>query len=1015
MQKGKLFILTLILILLNTFAYSALSTSLSITGEANFRSVKDIRIKDISYKESQNDAVLSYESTYKKDTITNGFVLPNLNSSITYTITIQNKGLVDAAIYDILTMSSNNNDMIILIDGEPISNKIPMIIGYMETKQIDITYKTNSPSNNIINIVNKLDFKTVHYVTYDTKGGTSVERQIKYENVDLTLEGSPTKEGYIFKGWTDEQNGTTVKFNTGDIYTLDQNIKFYAIYAPAEAIFLPGEEFNAKIKQLAGNNNATYETNDTNITSIVRASTLPNNFTPTNTNVVSTSSSGLPIYAWYDNGTIYYYTSATQLYMNSNANNMFRGLTNVSTININTIDTSRMTVANYLFANTTNLSSIDLSNFNTSGMNNMSRMFEQTYFTSLDLSGFDMSNVTNVENMFNNSTSLQQLKTPKVYPSNLSITLPKTLYMADNTAYTTLNSSSPTKTWLKTSYTVVFNKNNNDATGTMNNQLIGVDATTTLSPNTFTSAGYTFVGWNTEPDGSGTPYLDEASVSNLGTFNETITLYAQWIEKTYTITFDSNSGTFENNETTNTVVYRPSIDEVTRVSHTPNVTDAGVKEDILPAVREIIDKVKIPGASQLNVSITYKTYNSSQYAALYDGSVTTATSNINSSISGKLYGTTQTTRQYTITGDTAQFLFYNGYYNSPYSYNNYYGYHATITATGTVLNAKTGTYEEPVKDDYIFIGWNTEADGSGEMYKDEYSLANLTNSVTLYAQFKKPTATFLPGQEFNVLIKKLSGQSTATYSTKNTSITSIERYNEEVTDQFLEDKTVVSTSNSETKIYAWYDNGIIYYYTIADTIYFNSNIDYMFYYLAGITKLDLSEFDLSKVSSANSTMSSMNSIFEIITPNIYSIRTSVTLPKTMYNMSNTAYSSLYISSPRKVSLKIGYTITINTSYYDANNGTQGTNTTKTIRAGNPIGTLPTINVTRAGYDMGGIYTDDTYTTEVTSETIPTSNVTYYIKWNKKDVWANEIFYDNSNTNLNCTTAQCVVDYLSKYK
>ena len=596
MQKGKLFILTFILILLNTFAYSALSTSLSITGEANFRSVKDIRIKDISYKGSQNDAVLSYESTYKKDTITNGFVLPNLNSSITYTITIQNKGLVDAAIYDILTMSSNNNDMIILIDGEPISNKIPMIIGYMETKQIDITYKTNSPSNNIINIVNKLDFKTVHYVTYDTKGGTSVERQIKYENVDLTLEGSPTKEGYIFKGWTDEQNGTTVKFNTGDIYTLDQNIKFYAIYAPAEAIFLPGEEFNAKIKQLAGNNNATYETNDTNITSIVRASTLPNNFTPTNTNVVSTSSSGLPIYAWYDNGTIYYYTSATQLYMNSNANNMFRGLTNVSTININTIDTSRMTVANYLFANTTNLSSIDLSNFNTSGMNNMSRMFEQTYFTSLDLSGFDMSNVTNVENMFNNSTSLQQLKTPKVYPSNLSITLPKTLYMADNTAYTTLNSSSPTKTWLKTSYTVVFNKNNNDATGTMNNQLIGVDATTTLSPNTFTYAGYTFVGWNTEPDGSGTPYLDEASVSNLGTFNETITLYAQWIEKTYTITFDSNSGTFENNETTNTVVYRPSIDEVTRVSHTSNVTDAGVKGDSLQVVSEIIDKVKIPGA-----------------------------------------------------------------------------------------------------------------------------------------------------------------------------------------------------------------------------------------------------------------------------------------------------------------------------------------------------------------------------------------------------------------------------------
>ena len=51
----------------------------------------------------------------------------------------------------------------------------------------------------------------------------------------------------------------------------------------------------------------------------------------------------------------------------------------------------------------------------------------------------------------------------------------------------------------------------------------------TLTKNTYTKKGYSFVGWNTKKDGSGTSYKNKASVKNLKSSNgATKVLYAQW-------------------------------------------------------------------------------------------------------------------------------------------------------------------------------------------------------------------------------------------------------------------------------------------------------------------------------------------------------------------------------------------------------------------------------------------------------------------------------------------------------
>jgi uncharacterized repeat protein (TIGR02543 family) len=63
----------------------------------------------------------------------------------------------------------------------------------------------------------------------------------------------------------------------------------------------------------------------------------------------------------------------------------------------------------------------------------------------------------------------------------------------------------------------------------------------TLTANAFTKTGYTFNGWNIKADGSGTSYVDKASVSKLTATNgATVTLYAQWTEHKYNIKFDGN-------------------------------------------------------------------------------------------------------------------------------------------------------------------------------------------------------------------------------------------------------------------------------------------------------------------------------------------------------------------------------------------------------------------------------------------------------------------------------------------
>ena len=102
-----------------------------------------------------------------------------------------------------------------------------------------------------------------------------------------------------------------------------------------------------------------------------------------------------------------------------------------------------------------------------------------------------------------------------------------------------------TAVWTPNAYTVSFYANGGE--GTMESQSLTYDTQAALSANAFTRAGYTFTGWNTARDGSGTAYVGGQTVQNLTAVNGgTITLYAQWSLDTYTITYLNTDGSAVN-------------------------------------------------------------------------------------------------------------------------------------------------------------------------------------------------------------------------------------------------------------------------------------------------------------------------------------------------------------------------------------------------------------------------------------------------------------------------------------
>ena len=206
-----------------------------------------------------------------------------------------------------------------------------------------------------------------------------------------------------------------------------------------------------------------------------------------------------------------------------------------------------------------------------------------------------------------------------------------------------------------------------------------------LPANTYKHNGYEFAGWNTDPDGNGTSYADEAAILNLTNEDgSTVTLFAQWKKLTYTITYQLNGG---QNSAANPGTY----DITTQTIALQNPVRTGYTFE--GWFTDAAYSAQVTAISQGNVgNITlYAKWSANKYNIVFN----------------KNKGTSGSMASLTVSYDENVKLAANKF-------------------------KRTG---------YTFKGWNTQANGKGISYADKASVQNLTTenggTVTLYAQWKK--------------------------------------------------------------------------------------------------------------------------------------------------------------------------------------------------------------------------------------------------------------------------------------
>ena len=217
------------------------------------------------------------------------------------------------------------------------------------------------------------------------------------------------------------------------ICTCTLNVNVNLVINAKEATFLAGNDVNIKMKQLAGGNLSTvtngYSFKDEKIKAIKYSELEPSDNNKQEKNIVSTTESEYPIYMWYEDGTIYWWSEDVTPNLNNDSSFIFSNmnkLTDISGIkyfdssnlinafgmfmddNLYTLDylsnwnMSKVKIMKSIFASNEELVNIDgIKNWDVSSAENMGYIFNSCYsLEKADLSNWHTSSATDMQNMF---------------------------------------------------------------------------------------------------------------------------------------------------------------------------------------------------------------------------------------------------------------------------------------------------------------------------------------------------------------------------------------------------------------------------------------------------------------------------------------------------------------------------------------------------------------------------------------------------------------------------------------
>ena len=311
-----------------------------------------------------------------------------------------------------------------------------------------------------------------------------------------------------------------------------------------------------------------------------------------------------------------------------------------------------------------------------------------------------------------------------------------------------------------------------------------------VNANTFSRAHYTFIGWNTKADGTGTDYTAEDVIA-LDIQDNTETLYAQWEEHPkydYTVIYNANFGAnalktdsesvAQVYDTTKTI----TVDENTFVRE--NYTFLGwATEADGEVVYQAGDQISFTEGGSEELFAVWQEYPKYDYSVIYNANFGDNETKADAENVTQVYDTTKTIEidentfvreNYTfigwsetengevvyLAGDLVTFteggektLYAQWIEHDKYNYTVIYNGNGGTLADDTVSYGDSENLVETyatshniivdgntfIREHYTFIGWNTEADGTGIGYTAEevIALTAQVNTMTLYAQWEE--------------------------------------------------------------------------------------------------------------------------------------------------------------------------------------------------------------------------------------------------------------------------------------
>lgn len=546
----KLLIGVLVVVSFISISYAAFNTDMFIGGNAIVQANLGIRITNIKLLNATNGSYETYNSKYSKDTITNGIVLPNNDSTISYNVTVNNKDNQKYVIKNIYVDSSSNEN--ISFETNYSKNEI---IDESSTKEIEVTYKTSSGSEDKKSIILKFEFAKAFNIYFDANNGkVDITNKIVIENDTYGDLPTPTRSGYSFLGWyTKKEGGQRIDSSTTVTITNDQIL--YArwesnselVYSyDGDYVFDGSNYIDTGVKLFSQEN----VEKDFEITFEIKKRVSTSSFA---TMMSAMDETGSP---WP--GIVYRVKDSNNDQFGANATSSTKTERNYAKADIDKVSIKRVNNILYISFNDDydtqiiNMSAIVDNPFDaplTFGASLDGNMNPFRYFqgTLANMKVF-LSEKTKVITYNSNNGSNQNSK--QFIIGNRNFNLIKNKYLKEDYSFSNWNTKSDgTGTdyndgdlinassigedltlyaqWTKSSYIVQFDPNG--GTGKMEDQIFEDGVSQKLSTNIFTKAGTKFLMWNTKSDGTGTSYFDSENVKNIPTTEgKNVTLYAMW-------------------------------------------------------------------------------------------------------------------------------------------------------------------------------------------------------------------------------------------------------------------------------------------------------------------------------------------------------------------------------------------------------------------------------------------------------------------------------------------------------